>query len=457
MLIFILFYLSLLKKSLLFSLMKEKSYYRIAEMFTGSVSGFDYGRVPELGYPGGIVYLYKCLSLLPEGFRFVVPWMVFFYFLFLVAYLMRRCRIPALFMAFFVFPVGALLQGQALRCVLPEILGLTGLLQTLVALLSGRRGLAMISLTVGLLFDVVAVGPLLPALLLGLMRMSGARWSMIWLVAVLAGFTFLSGPFLVANASAYWRQSLRLDNIATWNPLVWLLHRIKVGFLSRSVLEGASRSATWSFLVHAAAQGGLINFRWLFVDGGVLGLVKKFHNSSRGYGIRPNPWTPRQMLTVVFEAMLVTRLLSFPSLIDSSDFGILSVLLGSFFCIALADPIPLPAIFGLLAAITFPLTFLYRKFELEVSDYSGQHFHFHPQIHATLHFLPMLVLPAAQLAVLLFLKRRDVPLFTVQKKLKPQSPTFPDSSHNSSPLTAATTALSNHHRRSNSLSRRKNE
>lgn len=346
--------------------------------------------------------------------------------MFCSAYLMKRCRIPAGLMVFFIVPLGVLLQGHALMFILPEMLGITLLLQCLVALIAGYQRISMVLLAGALSFDTGTVLPLLPALMLCLMRTMGMRCSFLWMSLSVLVFTAISGRFLLTNPSAYIYQSLGYK-INLMNPIHWILQeRIN------TVASGIA--------LQSLCQVALINSRWLRNDGGILGLATKFMKSTRGHGIRPNPWTPRQTLTVIFESMLISGLLRFPSLLHASEFPLLPMMISGFFCVALAEPVPVPALFGIFTALSFPLSFLYRQFEDEFAvNVDEMRLHqFLPKLVESLHFLPMLLLPLVQLAVLSLFNRKDICGNVSGSGNGMKSPTvYPN------------------HRRSSSLSRRK--
>ena len=410
-----------------------------------------------LRYPAGILYFYKVLNwvfeIIPKSLNIkeAIPYAIFFYFLFLSAYLMKRCRIPSGLMLFFVFPLGLLLQGHALAYILPEMLGMTILLQMLTALVSGYQKMAVFLLMASMSFDSTVVFPLLPALMLCFMRTMGARCAFSWMILIVIGFAIVSGEYLWTNSSAYLTQVIGFEpKTNLWNPIVWFVHSaedyFKMNLVTRNSLETVLNSVIPGVALQSITQLGLINFRWLRSDGGILGLLGKFMKSNRGHGIRPNPWTPRQTLTVIFESMLVSSVLRFPSLVHAEEFELLTVMVSGFFCVALADSVPLPALYGIFTAISFPLTFLYRQF---VIDNSGN-LHFNLELRDSLHFLPMLLLPISQLAVLILFKRGDIGTGPFLQK----SPTPSTASMN--PVNNLTKGFPNHHR-SSSLSRRKTD
>ena len=314
----------------------------------------------------------------------------------------------------------------------------------LTALVSGYQKTTVFLLAASLSFDSITIVPLLPALMLCLMRTMGARCAMFWMTLSVGIFILVSGEYLLNNPSAYLSQVIGFKpNQNSWNPIVWLVHALedafKLNLFTRDVLENILNSAVPGIALQTITQVAFINFRWLRGDGGILGLFSKFIKSNRGHGIRPNPWTPRQTLTVIFEAMLVSTLLRFPSLVHAEEFELLNVMISGFFCVALADVVPLPALFGIFTFIAFPLSFLYRQFIID------QDIHFNPNLTDSLHFLPMLSLPISQLTVLILFKRRDMGGGSVK------SPTTSTSSL--SPLSNAAKGFLNH-RRSSSLSRR---
>jgi hypothetical protein len=356
---------------------------------------------------------------------------------------MKRCRIPAGLMIFFVFPLGLLLQGHALAYILPEMVGITIVLQMLTALVSGYQRTAVFFLVVSMSLDSTVVVPLLPGLMLCLSRTMGARCASLWMISVVIGFSIISGKYLLANPSAYFAQVIGFEPKANlWNPIVWFVHsaedHFKMNLVTRNSLEIVLNSVIPGIVLQSIAQLVLINFRWLRSDGGIIGLFRKFMKSNRGHGIRPNPWTPRQTLTVIFESMLVSSMLRFPSLVHAEGFELLTVMVSGFFCVTLADSVPLPALFGIFSAITFPLTFLYRKFVIE------ENLNFNLELKDSLHFLPMLLLPISQLAVLVLFNRRDVGSGPFIQK----SPTPSTTSISPTPKTFL------NHCRSSSLSRR---
>lgn len=400
-------------------------------------------------YPAGVLYFYKVLNhvlnLIPEplNLKEAIPYLIFFYFLFLSAYLMKKCRIPSDLMLFFVLPLGLLLQGHALAYILPEMLGMTILLQMLTALVSGYQKTAVFLLATSMSFDSTLVFPLLPALMLCLMRTMGARCASFWMISALFGFSLVSGKYLLTNPSAYFTQVIGFEPKSNlWNPIVWFVHSaedyFKMNLVTRNSLEKILNSVISGIALQSMAQLVSINFRWLRSDGGILGLLGKFAKSNRGHGIRPNPWTPRQTLTVIFESMLVSSMLRFPSLVHAEEFELLTVMMSGFFCVALADIVTSPALFGIFSALSFPLTFLYRQFIID------ENLHFNLEFKDSLHFLPMLLLPISQLVVLVFFNRRDIGTGPFLQK----SPTPSNSSM------SPTSKNFLNHRRSSSLSRR---
>ena len=370
-----------------------------------------------------------------------LPYGIFLYFMFLSAYLMKRCRIPAGLMFFFVAPLGLLLQGQALMFILPEMLGMTVFLQCLAALVAGNKRVSMVLLAIALSLDSRLVLPLLPVILLGLMRTMGCRRALLWMLVSLSGFLLISSRFL---SPAY---LIRLTGMtpsiqSQWNPIVWCAHWIeeefKLNLLTRNKLEWVMGSVIPGLCLQILSTTLLINFRWLQSDGGIIGLISKFMKSHRGHGIRPNPWTPRQTLTIIFESILISSLLRFPSLLHAEEFELLTVMVSGFFCVALADQVPIPALVGIFTGLSFPLSFLYREFESEL----GADATFHPKLMNTLHFLPMFVLPIVQVAILILFTRRDINSSSlgVAQKLSP---------------TQSVQNVLVGHRRSSSLSRRR--
>lgn len=359
---------------------------------------------------------------------------------------MKRCRIPAGLMFFFVVPLGLLLQGHALSVILPEMLGMTILLQTLTALVSGYQKTAIFLLAASLSFDSILIVPLLPALMLCLMRTLGARGASFWMLISAVLSAAVCSEYLLTNPSAYLMQVLGLEaKNNLWNPFIWFIHSFKMKIVTRNLLESFLNSIIPRVTLQILVQLVLINFRWLRSDGGIVGLAGKFLKSNRGLGIRPNPWAPRQTLTVIFESMLVSSMLRFPSLVHAEEFELLTVMISGFFCVALADAVPLPALFGIFTVLSFPMTFLYRQFILDIS---ADDLHFNLDLKDTQHFLPMLVLPLSQLAVLLLFTRRDIGIGPALQK----SPNPSTSSVN--PITNVSKGFLNH-RRSSSLSRRK--
>lgn len=376
--------------------------------------------------------------------------------MFLSAYLMKRCRIPAGLMGFFVVPLGLLLQGQALMFVLPEMVGMTVLMQCLAALIAGHQKISMIILAVAMSLDSKTVLSLLPVILVCLMRTMGCRRAGLWMFVSISGFLLISLPYLSqeyllrlvgwtgTGAGAGMMKSSGSDD---WNPIVWIVHALeeefKLNLLTRSKLEGYINSSLPNAFLQVIPTLLLINFRWLKGDGGITGLISKFLKSHRGHGIRPNPWTPRQTLTMIFESMLISSMLRFPSLLHAEEFELLTVLVSGFFCVALAEPVPIPALFGIFAGLSFPMSFLYRELESELFSKRAE-ITFHPSLKDSLHFIPMFFLPIVQVAILVLFKRPDIGTGTTsnqnQQKLSPtQSPA----------------SVFVGHRRSSSLSRRK--
>lgn len=369
--------------------------------------------------------------------------------MFLSAYLMKRCRIPAGLMFFFVVPLGLLLQGQALMFTLPEMIGMTVLMQFLAALVAGNQRISMVLLAVAMSLDSKTVLSLLPVIILCLMRTQGCRRAFLWMFLSISGFLMISMPYL---SPAYlmrligWTGTIKLE----WNPIIWIVHAIeeefKLNLLTRNKLEWFINAVLPSVYLQVISTFLLINFRWLKGDGGIFGLISKFMKSNRGHGIRPNPWTPRQTLTIIFESILVSSMLRFPSLLQAEEFELVSVMVSGFFCVALAERVPLPALFGAFSALAFPMTFLYRELESELMIKKSE-MTFHPNLKDSLHFVPMFFLPIIQVAILILFNRRDISGLNnnnnhqnqnPQQKASPtQIPSFPG------------------HRRSSSLSRRK--
>lgn len=360
---------------------------------------------------------------------------------------MKRCRIEPMYLLFFVLPFGLLLQGQALMFLLPDILGMTVLLQTLLSVISGYQKTGVLLLVVAMSLDMISVLPVIPGLMLCLMRTMGARRAVLWIILAFAGFASISGNYLLANPGAYLSQCFGFQaRESVWNPLIWFIHNCNFESVN---LRNFTESALPGVFVQIIAQVAFLNFRWLRSDGGIAGLVIKFMRSNRGHGIRPNPWTPRQTLSVIFEAMLVSLLLRFPSLAHAEEFELIPVILSGFFCVALAEPVPLPALIGALTALTFPLSFLYRQFtEFAADEIEIQ---FHPKMRDSLHFLPMLFLPIAQLSILCLFKRKDIAGPALSSPTAQKSPNPSISASNSTQKIFS----SYHHRRSSSLSRRK--
>ena len=271
----------------------------------------------------------------------------------------------------------------------------------------------MILLAIGMSLDSRIVLPLLPVILLCLMRTMGCRKAFLWMLLSISGFLLISSRFLINNSSAY---LLRLNGFTMheqsqqWNPIIWLVHLIEEEFqlnlMTRQRLDAFIDSLIPGVCLQVFSLLLLINFRWLNGDGGIYGLISKFMKSNRGLGIRPNPWTPRQTLTVIFESMLVSSMLRFPSLLKAEEFEVLTVLVSGFFCVALADPVPLPALFGIFTGLSFPVSFLYRELESELMTSSKVIFN--PKLRESLHFLPMLLLPVIQLVILNLFKRPDI-------------------------------------------------
>lgn len=406
-----------------------------------------------------------------ELFKQALPMAIYCYFLFLINLLMKKSRIPAPFLLFFVFPGGLLMQGHGLMFVLPETLGLVWLLQALTALLGGYHTISVISLGMGLVFDFVVIFPVLPAFSLCLMRSMGARWTLLWIGSILMGFTLISSRFLLSNPIEYLTQALGLQvRTGTWNPLIWWVHWIEEALnlkvMTRNRLETIVKSIWSGIILQISAQFIFTNFRWLRADEGIFGLCGKFMKSNRGHGIRPTPWTPRQTLTVVFESLLLSVILRFPSLVHAEEFELILVLLSGFFCIGLADRMPIPAVYGLFAALSFPLTFLYRTLQDDgsIRMKAINNLHFHLGFRESLHFLPMLLLPVVQLIILLGLKRRDISVSfsfstSCASSAQIQAQNLSNNSLNSSNsilgINKGVSFVSTHHRRSSSLSRRK--
>lgn len=376
----------------------------------------DYAQFPQLNSPAGVLYLYAGLQavlgrLARTGLGDWLPVGLFCYVLCAVSYLMRRCRVPAAFLFFMVVPVGTLLQGHALLFVLPETAALGCLVTALAAILAGHYRVSVGALAVAVVFDVATVFPVLPALSLCLLRALGGRRSVLWSGVAGVFFLLVSVPFLLANPRAYLLQALDLRQRAvSWNPVLWLLEWLEQSYDLPGVTSPALHAIARCMWTRTALQTLLqflwINYRWLRADGGIAGLLGKLLASQRGRGIRPTPWTPRETLTVVFEALLLSTLVRFPSLVHLDAFPLLSVLLSCFFCIALSFPLPRPAIFGLFAGIAYPLSFLYRR---PLADAIAANLQFHVHLPRQLHFLPLVLLPVAQLIILVGV-RRDMAL-----------------------------------------------
>lgn len=368
----------------------------------------DYSQFPELKSPAGVIYFYTLLEIAIKhiswtGLTAYIPVALMFGFLSLVGYLMRRCRLPAAFLLFWVFPLGFLLQGHAMLHVLPETLSLFFLLAALATILCGNYRMSIVALAFATVFDFSTIIPVLPALSLCLFRTLGGRKSFSWSLGAVIFFLFASVPFLVDNPKAYLSQSLHVSrHVPRWNPIIWglqyLEHHYDLPFITSEGLVRVSESVWINFTLQSLVQLIWINFRWLKADGGVVGFINKFYASHRGHGIRPTPWTPRETLTVIFESLLLSTFVRFPSLAHPEDFALLSVLLAGFFCIVLSYPLPLPAVFGLFGALGYPLSFLYRRPLVEAIAANIQ---YHVKLPQYLHFLPMMVFVVAQIVILM--------------------------------------------------------
>lgn len=325
----------------------------------------------------------------------------------LSAYLMRRCRLPASFLLFWVCPIGLILQGHAMLHVLPETLSLLFLLGALATIISGHYRLSIASLAIATVFDFSTIIPVFPALSLCLFRTLGGRKSVSWSLGAVIFFLLVSIPFLTENPRAYLIQSLHVSrHTPRWNPFIWILQFLKhhqyLPLITNEHIKRVSESSLVSFSIQAVAQVLFINYRWLWVDGGILGFVEKFYASHCGHGIRPTPWTPRETLTVVFESLMLSTLVRFPSLAHPEDFALLSVLISGFFCITLAYPIPMPAIAGLFCVLCYPLSCLYRR---PLSESIVANIQYHMKLPESLHFVPMILFFIAQIVILFGINR----------------------------------------------------
>ena len=72
-----------------------------------------------------------------------------------------------------------------------------------------------------------------------------------------------------------------------------------------------------------------------------------------------------ETLTVIFEAMLLSMLVAFPSMSDLDGFPLLRVLFYLLFCVLLSYPTPLPLIFGFVSATVYALSALYGHSDLK--------------------------------------------------------------------------------------------
>lgn len=347
----------------------------------------------------GLIPWAKLASLIPVAFMFVT--------VSATAYLMRRCRLPASFLLFWVCPIGLILQGHAMLHVLPETLAVFFLLTALATIISGHYRLSIAALAVATVFDFSTVIPVFPALSLCLFRTLGGRKSVSWSLGAVVFFLFVSVPFLLDNPRAYLSQSLHVTkHTPRWNPFIWALQFVQyyynLPFITSGRLTWIAESSLVSFSLHAISQSLLINYRWLWADGGIYGFVEKLYASHRGHGIRPTPWTPRETLTVVFESLMLSTLVRFPSLVHPEDFDLLSILISGFFCITLAYPMPMPAVAGLFGALCYPLSFLYRRPLFEALSTNIQ---FYVMLPKSLIFIPMLLFFFAQVIILFGIKR----------------------------------------------------
>ncbi len=362
--------------------------------------------------PAGVIYFYTALEILLKkipwaGLAGMIPIGLIMVIVTISAYLMRRCRLPAAFLLFWVCPIGLILQGHAMLHVLPETLSLLFLLGALATIISGRYRLSIASLAMATIFDFSTIIPVFPALSLCLFRTLGGRKSVSWSLGAVIFFLLASIPFLTENPRAYLSQSLHVTrNTPRWNPFIWVLqyleHHYDLPWITDEHIEGVSESTFVSFALQAFAQVVFINYRWLWVDGGVLGFVEKFYASHRGHGIRPTPWTPRETLTVVFESLLLSTFVRFPSLAHPGEFALLSVLISGFFCISLAYPMPMPAVAGLFCVLCYPLSCLYRR---PLAESIVANIQYHVKLSESLHFIPMLLFFIAQVVILFGIKR----------------------------------------------------
>jgi hypothetical protein len=357
--------------------------------------------------PAGAIYLYSLLHKLSSHFpkaMAALPLAIYCMILVLTGYLMRRSRLPAPFLLAFVFPVAFFLQGTLISFPLPELFAVLGLLCSLATLSGGLYCLSIACTTLTLSVDVSLMGPLLPALWLCYLRALGFRKSLICSGVGLLVWIVVSAPYILANPAAYFMQVSASDG-SSWNPMYWFLEFLGRKYhLSPVSSEGlrAVVSNPWAKTIKVGVLYGLwTQYRWLRSDGGFIAFVNKYAAWQRGHGIRPNPWTPREAMTVVTEALLLMLLVKSPNLIFAGDFPALTVSLALIWGVALAYPLPVPAIFGVLGLMAFLLSFLVRDLVPFIED----DLQFHVHLPRSLHFLPLVLLPLLEVAVLLLAPR----------------------------------------------------
>ena len=357
--------------------------------------------------PAGALFFYEGLAGLRLGawtdaFNAWAPRVLYGVTLLLLAHVMRRCRVPAPYLLAFVFPIGFFLQGTLLSRLLPEGIAVAGLLGALALLFGGLPEASMVVLAGTCLVDLALLGPVLGVLWLCHVRAMGFRRALAWAAVCKLAWYGASAPFLLQNARGYLRQACAERAESSWHALIWALAYAKEAYvLSWLDVEFLGRSVLPRMLVLAVLHAVWMQRVWLRGDGGIGAFVRRYGAWQRGHGIRPAPWTPRETMIVVTEALLLACLVRSPSLAAPADFPALTFGFVVVWGVALAHPLPLPAVLGVLALLLFPLSFLLRDLLPALEGDLQLHVH----MPRSLHFLPSVVVFVLPLLVLLVVPR----------------------------------------------------
>ena len=108
---------------------------------------------------------------------------------------------------------------------------------------------------------------------------------------------------LLNNPTAYLSRTFNVSSWNHWNPIICIVHVIeqefKLNLITRALLDSFIESSISQDHLKLSNNFNFNEFQMVKGDGGILGLIAKFMKASRGLGIRPSPWTPRQTLTVI--------------------------------------------------------------------------------------------------------------------------------------------------------------